>query len=518
VDADRAGLTFVALALPAKIEANAHEGDPVLHAPSSFTPAAAIEQKPETSGKTNHWACDFDSRHEAASIVGRDEQFVQFAVDREQFEQFEQLPGRNRAAGRAACPLNSAPPGLSPGGDMKRRSRALGIPRRCRGASAVEYIVVLVVVAVAGIAGYKGVGDGVKCKLAVATGLFGGQGAPSCGQSNSGPPSPPVAMNGPGDGKSDNCRNGACLDPGKCFVAGTPVFTDHGLVPIEKLEPGTRVLARDDEGDAVDWKPVVRTFSRQTQALVRLVVSAGDGSEETLDVTPGHRLYAVGRGWVEVEALAPGRDTLTGVDSASLAIRSAEMRAQSSVVYNVEVADYHTYFVGRSAVWAHNQCGGGSSNNGYEGFGGNYNDWSNSLYGNNSTNNGYEGFGSNYNDWSNSLYGNQPSNNGYGNYDPVEFTSTGNLVPGFNTSTPYVPLNPRNGLRPGQTSGGRAYGNRNGALPTHDGNGNRITYTEYDVYEYTGRNRGTYRIVVGSDGRHWFTDDHYTTFTETYDY
>src|SRR5262249_46131556 len=153
----------------------------------------------------------------------------------------------------------------------------------------------------------------------------------SCGSSNA-QPSPPIAMNDSGGGKSGDCKDGACLDPGKCFVAGTLVFTDHGLVPIEKLELGTRVLARDDEGDARDGKPVVRTFSRQTEALVRLVVSAGDGSAETLEVTPGHRLYALGRGWVEVEALAPGRDTLTGVDAEPLAVRSAEMRAQSAVV------------------------------------------------------------------------------------------------------------------------------------------------------------------------------------------
>ena len=44
--------------------------------------------------------------------------------------------------------------------------------------------------------------------------------------------------------------------------------------------------------------------------------------------------------------------------------------------------------------------------------------------------------------------------------------------------------------------------------------GNPITYKEYDVNpQQTGVNRGTERIVIGSDGKAYYTDDHYHTFT-----
>ncbi len=43
---------------------------------------------------------------------------------------------------------------------------------------------------------------------------------------------------------------------------------------------------------------------------------------------------------------------------------------------------------------------------------------------------------------------------------------------------------------------------------------NPITYKEYDVNPYQkGVNRGAERLVRGSDGRSYYTNDHYETFT-----
>lgn len=52
-------------------------------------------------------------------------------------------------------------------------------------------------------------------------------------------------------------------------------------------------------------------------------------------------------------------------------------------------------------------------------------------------------------------------------------------------------------------------------LPRTTSNGTPITYREFDVHPHTpGVNRGTERIVVGSDGKAYYTDNHYRTFTE----
>ncbi len=66
--------------------------------------------------------------------------------------------------------------------------------------------------------------------------------------------------------------------------------------------------------------------------------------------------------------------------------------------------------------------------------------------------------------------------------------------------------------------GGRYFGNygTNGEtkLPAM-AHGGRISYQEWDVLrKMDRRSRGPERLVTGSDGRAWYTADHYCTFTE----
>jgi hypothetical protein len=51
-------------------------------------------------------------------------------------------------------------------------------------------------------------------------------------------------------------------------------------------------------------------------------------------------------------------------------------------------------------------------------------------------------------------------------------------------------------------------------LPYVDDDGNIIRYTEYDIRPYQGTKRGRERVVVGDDGRKYYTADHYKTFQE----
>jgi ribonuclease T1 len=63
--------------------------------------------------------------------------------------------------------------------------------------------------------------------------------------------------------------------------------------------------------------------------------------------------------------------------------------------------------------------------------------------------------------------------------------------------------------------GGSLFSNREKILPQVDSVGNPISYQEWDVNpKIQGQNRGTERIVTGSDGRSWYTNDHYQSFTE----
>ncbi|MFN3488547.1 MAG: ribonuclease domain-containing protein [Emticicia sp.] len=70
-----------------------------------------------------------------------------------------------------------------------------------------------------------------------------------------------------------------------------------------------------------------------------------------------------------------------------------------------------------------------------------------------------------------------------------------------------------NGSAPEGYVGGRKFGNYEKQLPQKDESGRRISYQEWDVNpKQQGRNRGAERLLTGSDGRAYFTKNHYKSF------
>lgn len=77
---------------------------------------------------------------------------------------------------------------------------------------------------------------------------------------------------------------------------------------------------------------------------------------------------------------------------------------------------------------------------------------------------------------------------------------------GWDSSRNYV-----SDVAPGMSLGGTYFGNYEGVLPKVKGR----TYYECDCY-YEGGKRNAYRLVFSDDGHVWYSDDHYTTFTELF--
>lgn len=240
--------------------------------------------------------------------------------------------------------------------------------RAIRGGAATEYIIAAIFIGITGIVCWKAFGKTVSCHVALATqklnlgsGANGGTLPESCSSDDSGGA---VASNDPPPGSSSGsagptpgttCVDSVCTQPGKCFVAGTLVLTEDGLRPIESLRVGMRVWSRDQEGDAADWKPITETFANISLSLVQLTVVGVNGKEEELDVTPSHNLFVQGRGWVEAGTLTPEADVLVDASGAPLFVRAVNSLDSHVPVYNLDVADFHTYFVGEHGLWAHNR-------------------------------------------------------------------------------------------------------------------------------------------------------------------
>lgn len=130
-----------------------------------------------------------------------------------------------------------------------------------------------------------------------------------------------------------------------CLAAGTPVWTESGPVPVQDVRVGDLVFACDPESGALELKPVVMTTVRPQASVQRIRVG-----DETLTATAGHVFWVSGQGWKKTADLQPERrlHTLLG----TVEVEAVEPAGEEPV-YNLVVADSHTYFVGQAKILTH---------------------------------------------------------------------------------------------------------------------------------------------------------------------
>ena len=96
----------------------------------------------------------------------------------------------------------------------------------------------------------------------------------------------------------------------------------------------------------------VRNTDRPLRQLtLRAETSA---ATELINVTAEHPFYLAGQGWRRAADLSAG-DTLVASSGTVDVIGNVET-GRRETVFNLEVEEFHTYFVGGLEVWAHNQC------------------------------------------------------------------------------------------------------------------------------------------------------------------
>lgn len=144
-----------------------------------------------------------------------------------------------------------------------------------------------------------------------------------------------------------------------CFAAGTLVSTKEGLVPIELIQVGDLVLSRDETTGDTAYKPVTELIRRPDREIYVLSVEAQlpDGSTRIskFETTDDHPWRTADGAWVETSQLEPHHQIVNayGRDGKVVSVRRTE---QLTLTYNLEVAEYHTYFVGEDRLWVHNDC------------------------------------------------------------------------------------------------------------------------------------------------------------------
>ena len=203
---------------------------------------------------------------------------------------------------------------------------------------------------------------------------------------------------------------------GYCFAAGTFVHTENGLVPIENIRIGDRVLSQPEEGGGeLSYQSVLRTtVSDEEQPLWLVSYGVVDSSSplggrvEAILATANHPFWVKGIGWTRADELLPSVEIEVSnglpayVENSTPLVRTENpnvawidiredqglglclvfegakfhtagtliqpphgfgkdgfVKYPKSVlfrrkVYNFEVANTHTYYVGELGVWVHN--------------------------------------------------------------------------------------------------------------------------------------------------------------------
>jgi len=138
-----------------------------------------------------------------------------------------------------------------------------------------------------------------------------------------------------------------------CFPAGTKLRTPDGWKAVEEFRPGDEIVSRpEDDADAANTVQKVVKLLTRSGRLMTLYVGG-----RRIETTHEHPWWVVGKGWVTANNLVAG-DVFVTSEHAEVVLESVEDADRYVAVYNLEVENDHTYFVGDADwgfdVWSHN--------------------------------------------------------------------------------------------------------------------------------------------------------------------
>jgi hypothetical protein len=130
-----------------------------------------------------------------------------------------------------------------------------------------------------------------------------------------------------------------------CFGAGTLVRTLDGPRAIEAIRAGDPVLTQNTTTGLLSYQPVVMAYHNPPNSTFRIELGT-----EPIVATGIHRFWKAGQGWVMARELKPG-DRLRTVGG--MAVVKAIEPDKVQPVFNLQLADGDSFFVGEQGVLAH---------------------------------------------------------------------------------------------------------------------------------------------------------------------
>jgi hypothetical protein len=138
-----------------------------------------------------------------------------------------------------------------------------------------------------------------------------------------------------------------------CFTGDTLIAVEDGFVRFDEINVGVLVWAYNYNTGETALKEVLNVLVSASTEIISLETASG----EVIKTTAYHPFYVDGN-WVRAGNLAAG-DKVSTLDGGAITIVdiSSERFAEPIAVYNLTVADFHTYFVGSTGILVHNVKG-----------------------------------------------------------------------------------------------------------------------------------------------------------------
>ena len=163
---------------------------------------------------------------------------------------------------------------------------------------------------------------------------------------------------------------------GFCYPLGTMIIMADGKVlPVEWLKPGMRFRLEDGGFATVTkvdepkvWEPPSQEKDKHGNSVRRVIGTVKytgyfprfdrGVAGEILQTTPGHLFWSVTRNsWQPAESFRIGEMLRNRQGMPVPVVSISQIRMEFCDLYNIEVEDYHTYFVGggpHGGIWTHN--------------------------------------------------------------------------------------------------------------------------------------------------------------------
>jgi intein/homing endonuclease len=142
-----------------------------------------------------------------------------------------------------------------------------------------------------------------------------------------------------------------CLTDG-CFTGDTLVRTSQGLKRIDSIQEGELVLSKNTKTGAIGYKPVLYVYRKSTTNFINLIVEG-----ELIETTPTHLFMLEKGNWRAAENLKSGDRILTA-DGEIKTVDEIQVISYDKArpIFNLNVDEYHTYFITGLALLVHNDC------------------------------------------------------------------------------------------------------------------------------------------------------------------